>query len=54
MSKINVEEGDMLEPGDRIGSIGSTGASTGPHLHWGLYVNAVSVDPVQWRSNSID
>jgi murein DD-endopeptidase MepM/ murein hydrolase activator NlpD len=54
LSKINVEEGEMLDPGDRIGSIGSTGASTGPHLHWGLYVNAVSVDPVQWRSNSID
>jgi murein DD-endopeptidase MepM/ murein hydrolase activator NlpD len=54
MSKINVEEGEMLDPGDRIGSIGTTGASTGPHLHWGLYVNAVSVDPVQWRSNSID
>jgi murein DD-endopeptidase MepM/ murein hydrolase activator NlpD len=54
MSKIAVEEGDILEPGDRIGSIGSTGASTGPHLHWGLYVNAVSVDPVQWRLNSIN
>ena len=54
LSKIAVEEGEMLEPGDLIGSIGSTGASTGPHLHWGLYVNAVSVDPVQWRSNSID
>jgi murein DD-endopeptidase MepM/ murein hydrolase activator NlpD len=54
MSKINVEEGDMLAAGDRIGSIGNTGSSTGPHLHWGLYVNAVSVDPVQWRSNSIE
>ncbi len=54
LSKISVAEGEMLEPGDRIGSIGSTGASTGPHLHWGLYVNAVSVDPVQWRSNSIE
>lgn len=54
LSKIAVEEGDMLAPGDSIGSIGSTGASTGPHLHWGLYVNAVSIDPVQWRSSSID
>jgi murein DD-endopeptidase MepM/ murein hydrolase activator NlpD len=54
MSKIAIEVGDNLDPGDRIGSIGSTGASTGPHLHWGLYVNAVSVDPVQWRSNAID
>lgn len=54
LSQIAVKEGDLLAEGDRIGSIGSTGASTGPHLHWGLYVNAVSVDPVQWRSNSID
>lgn len=54
LSKIAVEEGDMLDPGDRIGSIGTTGSSTGPHLHWGLYVNAVSVDPVQWRSTTID
>ena len=54
MSKIAVEEGETLDPGDRIGSIGTTGASTGPHLHWGLYVNAVSVDPVQWRSTEID
>ena len=54
MSKINVEAGQMLDAGDQIGSIGSTGSSTGPHLHWGLYVNGVSVDPVQWRSQSID
>ncbi len=54
MSKIAVTEGQILAAGDRIGSIGNTGSSTGPHLHWGLYVNGVSVDPGQWRSNSID
>ena len=54
MSKISVEEGQMLAAGDQIGAIGSTGSSTGPHLHWGLYVNAVSVDPVQWRSTAIE
>ena len=54
MSKIDVEEGQMLAAGDPIGAIGSTGSSTGPHLHWGLYVNAVSVDPVQWRSTTIE
>lgn len=54
LSKIAVEEGEMLAQGDSIGSIGTTGSSTGPHLHWGLYVNAVSVDPVQWRSTAID
>jgi murein DD-endopeptidase MepM/ murein hydrolase activator NlpD len=54
LSKIDVEEGQMLEPGDKLGAIGNTGASTGPHLHWGLYVNGTSVDPVQWRSTSIE
>jgi murein DD-endopeptidase MepM/ murein hydrolase activator NlpD len=54
MSKIDVEEGEMLEPGDKIGAIGTTGASTGAHLHWGLYVNGIAVDPVQWRSTSIE
>ncbi len=54
LSKINVEEGQMLEPGDKIGGIGNTGASTGAHLHWGLYVNGIAVDPGQWRSTSIE
>jgi murein DD-endopeptidase MepM/ murein hydrolase activator NlpD len=54
MSKITVEESQMVAAGEQIGAIGNTGSSTGPHLHWGLYVNAVSVDPVQWRSQSID
>jgi murein DD-endopeptidase MepM/ murein hydrolase activator NlpD len=54
MSKVDVVEGQRLEPGDKIGAIGTTGASTGPHLHWGLYVNGISVDPVQWLSTSIE
>jgi murein DD-endopeptidase MepM/ murein hydrolase activator NlpD len=54
LSKIDVEEGQMLEPGDRIGAVGATGATAGPHLHWGLYVNGVSIDPVQWLSTSIE
>jgi murein DD-endopeptidase MepM/ murein hydrolase activator NlpD len=54
LSKIEVEEGDMLETGDIIGRIGGTGAVAGPHLHWGLYVNGISVDPVQWKANTIE
>jgi lysostaphin len=54
LSQINVEEGQILNPGDRLGAIGSTGASTGPHLHWGLYVNGQSVEPVQWLTTSIE
>ncbi|MDM9379508.1 M23 family metallopeptidase [Chlorogloeopsis sp. ULAP01] len=49
LSRINVKEGDFVKPGQLIGTVGSTGASTGPHLHWGLYVNGQSVDPVPWR-----
>ncbi len=54
LSKITVQEGDQLAAGDQLGAIGSTGASTGPHLHWGLYVNGVSVDPVQWRQTAVE
>jgi murein DD-endopeptidase MepM/ murein hydrolase activator NlpD len=48
LSRIDVQEGDMVQTGDLLGGIGTTGASTGPHLHWGLYVNAVAVEPLQW------
>ncbi|MEM7715597.1 MAG: M23 family metallopeptidase [Cyanobacteria bacterium P01_A01_bin.68] len=54
LNRINVKEGDMVKPGQLIGGIGSTGASTGPHLHWGLYVNGQAVDPVPWRFNGIN
>ena len=54
LSRIDVQEGDFVQAGQVIGGIGSTGASTGPHLHWGLYVNGVAVDPVPWRYDGIE
>lgn len=54
LSRIDVKEGDFVKAGQRIGAIGSTGASTGPHLHWGLYVHGLSVDPVPWRYQGFD
>jgi murein DD-endopeptidase MepM/ murein hydrolase activator NlpD len=54
LKDIYVQEGDFVKAGQPIGTVGSTGASTGPHLHWGLYINGVSVDPVPWRFSEIN
>jgi murein DD-endopeptidase MepM/ murein hydrolase activator NlpD len=54
LSQIDVKPGDMVRAGQRIGAVGSTGISTGPHLHWGLYVNGQSVDPVPWRTTGFE
>ncbi|NEO86786.1 MAG: M23 family metallopeptidase [Spirulina sp. SIO3F2] len=51
---INVQEGQFVQAGQRIGTVGSTGASTGPHLHWGLYVHGVAIDPVPWRFEGLE
>jgi len=54
LSRINVREGDFVQAGQVIGALGSTGASTGPHLHWGLYVHGQSIDPVPWRVQGVE
>lgn len=45
MSEILVREGQVVDGGDTIGRVGSTGRSTGPHLHYGLYVLGQGLDP---------
>jgi len=54
LSRIDVQEGDMVQAGQRIGGIGATGLATGPNLHWGLNVNGKSVDPVPWRQDGFE
>ena len=44
MSKILAEKGQIIRRGDHIGLIGSTGRSTGPHLHLGVSVLGESID----------
>jgi len=46
LSRLNVKEGDFVRKGEEIGRVGSTGRSTGPHLHFGIYLDDVKVDPL--------
>jgi murein DD-endopeptidase MepM/ murein hydrolase activator NlpD len=51
MSRIAVSPGQHVARGQVIGFVGSTGMSTGPHLHWEIWKNGVSINP---RSISFD
>ncbi len=50
MSRLNVATGQHVHRGDIIGFVGSTGNSTGPHLHYETRVNGQAVNPVPPRS----
>ena len=45
MSKSDVEIGQKLKQGDVIGAVGKTGRATGPHLHWGMSLFGMRLDP---------
>ena len=45
LDQIAVQEGQHVRAGTLLGTVGSTGRSTGPHLHWGLHWYGVGLDP---------
>ncbi len=48
LSRIQVREGDRVAAGDQIGRMGSTGRSTGTHLHFEIRVDGEAVDPMPY------
>ncbi|MFA6170305.1 MAG: M23 family metallopeptidase [Candidatus Margulisiibacteriota bacterium] len=48
LSKFLVEVGQVVNRGDQLALSGNTGISSGAHLHWGMSVNNLRVDPTQW------
>jgi len=48
LSALSVTEGQRVEAGTIVGRLGSTGRSTGPHLHYEMRVDGDAVDPLRW------
>lgn len=54
LESIAVQEGQAVAPGALLGKMGSTGLSTGSHLHWEMRVGGVAVDPLEWLQRALD
>jgi murein DD-endopeptidase MepM/ murein hydrolase activator NlpD len=50
-SALLVEMGERVLAGQRIALVGSTGHSTGPHLHWEAHANGAILDPLTWAAD---
>jgi len=53
LSEVLVEPGQNVNAGDEIGQVGSTGLSTGNHLHWDFLVGGTWVDPAAWLAQDV-
>lgn len=48
MSKVNVKKGEKVKRGQKIGEVGSTGASTAPHCHYEVRKNGKAINPIDY------
>jgi murein DD-endopeptidase MepM/ murein hydrolase activator NlpD len=53
LSQINVEVGQHVNSGDLLGEVGTTGRSTGNHLHWDLLIGTNWIDAEQWVDSNL-
>lgn len=53
LSKFNVKPGQKVSRGETIGFVGSTGKSTGPHLHYEVEVNGEKVNPINYYHSDL-
>lgn len=51
MDDIHISKDSIVEKGQVIGTVGNTGLSTGPHLHWSVLLNNVYVNPLELVQN---
>ncbi|SHI93599.1 Peptidase family M23 [Malonomonas rubra DSM 5091] len=52
MSQLDVMPGDMVTKGQKIGRSGATGMAGGDHLHFGVFVSGIAVQPLEWWDRS--
>jgi murein DD-endopeptidase MepM/ murein hydrolase activator NlpD len=50
----DLKEGDMVQQGQVIGYVGSTGLTTGPHLHYTMYLNGMAINPLKIQPAASD
>jgi murein DD-endopeptidase MepM/ murein hydrolase activator NlpD len=54
LSQIDVRYGQAVQKGDTVARVGSTGRSTGAHLHWGVRMQGARVAPLQLYKLKLD
>jgi hypothetical protein len=53
LSSVDVQLGQTVERGQAFAKVGSTGLSTGPHLHWEMWVGGANVNPIEWTERDM-